>query len=132
VELKALRLANKERLLISYLNINSIRNKLTEVKNSSKCTDILCISETKIDQSFTTSQFLLNDFKKPYRKDVSNSSGGLLVYVRSHITAKELKCPNLPNDIECIALELNVKSAKWLIPNVYRNPTTQSLTYFLD
>ena len=48
--------------------------------------DILVISETKIDSSFPTSQFLIDDFKtSPYRLDVSGNSGGVLVYVRDSL-----------------------------------------------
>lgn len=73
----------------------------------------------------------LDNFKTPYRKDLTDTSGGLLVYVKTHISSRELKCPDLPSDIECIALELNVRTTKWLVLSVYRNPKT-GLTYFLD
>ena len=47
--------------------------------------EILIIAETKIDESFPTNQFLLENFKKPYRLDTSKTSGGLLVYVMQDI-----------------------------------------------
>ena len=47
--------------------------------------DILCIAESKIDKSFTTAQFNLRGYQKPYRLDVSDRKGGLLVYIKSHL-----------------------------------------------
>ena len=46
--------------------------------------DILCISETKLDDSFPSSQFSGADYKI-HRKDRNAHGGGLLVYVRSSI-----------------------------------------------
>ena len=40
---------------------------------------MLVIAETKLDDSFPTSQFVIPGFKKPYRLDVSVKAGGLLV-----------------------------------------------------
>ena len=83
-ELKLLRLKYPKNIIISYININSIRNKFTGFSEMiGENIDILVISETKIDASFPTSQFLINGFKSPYRLDVSGNSGGILVYVRA-------------------------------------------------
>ena len=52
---------------MGHLNINSIQNKFDAlsltVKNN---VDILMISETKLDYSFPTAQFLLHCFSAPY------------------------------------------------------------------
>ena len=40
------------------------------------------ISETKIDDSFPTEQFLIPTFSEPHRLDRNENSGGLLLYVR--------------------------------------------------
>ena len=101
--------------MLSYLNINSYRNKIEDIKSSIiDYVDVLCVSETKLDSSFPVSQFLIPGFKQPYRMDVSQNSGGLLIYVRNHIPAKELPCPALPNDIQCLAFEIVLRNRKWL------------------
>ena len=61
--------------------------------------DILVISETKIDSSFPTSQFLIDGFKSPHRLDVSGNSGGVLVYVRDSLLSKELNVVSTQPDI---------------------------------
>ena len=65
--LKELRQKNLNRPIIAQLNINSIRNKF-EFLEKVICDnlDILLISETKLDDSFPSAQFLLDEFSKPY------------------------------------------------------------------
>ena len=53
---------------------------------------ILLVSETKIDSSFTTSQFLIPGFLPPFRLDRSKNGGDLLLYVREDIPVKEVPC----------------------------------------
>ena len=54
-KLKPLRTSNLHRIVIVQININSIRNKFEVLLN----VDILIISETKIDDSFPLTQFLI-------------------------------------------------------------------------
>ena len=67
------------KLCLSYININSVRNKL-EALSKFACTrvDFLAISETKVDSSFPTAQFNLPRFRTPYRKDITARSAGYL------------------------------------------------------
>ena len=59
-ELKNLRLKNVGRLVIGYLNINSVRNKFEGLKDFvSDNIDILIIGETKIDNSFPIGKFFM-------------------------------------------------------------------------
>ena len=62
------RLKNRNRPIIGQLNINSIRNKLNFLGSEiSPC--LLLVSETKLDDSFPTAQFLMSGFCKQYRLD---------------------------------------------------------------
>ena len=54
------------------------------------------ISETKIDESFPPSQFMIDGFSMPYCRDRSAHGGVILMYFRNNITAKLLKLKNLP------------------------------------
>ena len=99
--------------IIAQININSIRNKFeTLVSLVTSDIDILMISETKIDESFPLSQFMIDEFSMPYRRDREANGGGILVYFRNNITAKLLKLENLPSDIDAIFTEMNIKSKK--------------------
>ena len=108
--------------IIAQININSIRNKF-ETLPSVVVYDIniLIISETKIDESFPLSQFMIDGFSMPYRRDRNAHGGGILVYFRNNITSKLLKIENLPSDIEAIFIEMNIKSKKYLLYCTY-NP----------
>ena len=53
------------------------------------------ISETKIDESFPLSHFMIDGFSMPYRHDGNAHGGGILAYFRNNITAKLLKLENL-------------------------------------
>ena len=52
--------------------------------------DILFIAETKLDSTFTTAQFLIDGFQKPIRFDRNGQGGGLMIYIRDRLPAKEL------------------------------------------
>ena len=60
MDLKALRLKNVNKLIIANLNINSLTNKFEfQISLIKDNIDVLMISETKLDQSFPTNQFML-------------------------------------------------------------------------
>ena len=68
------------------------------------------ISETKIDESFPTSQFLIDGFSSPYRLDRNSNGGGILVYFKNDIITKSLKTIKL--SIEVIFIEMNLRIKK--------------------
>ena len=56
--------------IIGHLNINSIRNKFEMLSMSvAQYVDILMLSETKLDSTFPSTQFLINGFSVPHRLD---------------------------------------------------------------
>ena len=64
--LENLRLKNVNRLICVQLDINSIRNKFDSLVNIlNNNTDILMISETKLDLSFPSGQFHIHGFSEP-------------------------------------------------------------------
>ena len=66
-DLKASRKKNLNKLTITHLNVNSLRNKPEFLKEQIQDNiDILTISETKIDASFPIGQFLLNGYSTPF------------------------------------------------------------------
>ena len=69
--------------------------------------DIIMVYETKIDES--------EGYSKPFRRDRNSHGGGLLFYIRDDIPCKEIKTQKLPNDIEGIFIEINLRNSKWII-----------------
>ena len=78
------------------------------------------ISETKIDEPFPHSQFIIDGFSMPYRRDRNAHGGGLLVYFRNNITAKSLKLETILSDVEAIFIEMKIKSKKWFLCCTYK------------
>ena len=121
--LKILRLKYAQNPIIAQININLIRNKFgLLVSQIASNIDVLMISETKIDESFPTSQFLIDGFSSPYRLDRNSNGGGILVYFKNNIiTNQTIKLSN-----EAIFIEMNLRSKKWLLCFTY-NPNKSLL-----
>ena len=84
-----IRLKNRNGPIIGQLNINSIRNRFDFLCSEiSPSLDLLLVSETKLDDSFPTAQFLMSGFCKPYRLDRCSNGGGLLLYIREDIPSR--------------------------------------------
>ena len=58
---------------------------------------------------FATSQFSMNGFVKPFRRE-RNKFVAILIYVREDIPCKLLNNHNFPDDIEGLFVELNFRS----------------------
>ena len=86
-----IRLKNWNRPIFGKLNINSIRNKFDFLCSEiSPILDLLLVSETNLDDSFPTAQFLMSGFCKPYRLDYCSNGGDLLLYIREDIPSRLL------------------------------------------
>ena len=114
--LKALKAKNTKRLVFGNLNINTINNKFEQLKYMiGNNIDVLIVTETKLDSSFPSGQFLIDGFAKPFRRDRNKNGGGVMIFIRDDIPSKEIKVNFLPSDIECLFIELNIRKVKWLI-----------------
>ena len=91
--------------------------------------DVVCVDETKLDDSFPNSHFILEDFQfPPFRRDRNSKGGGKLVYVKPGIIAKRLK--NFETKFsETICIELTTSKKKWCALFAYRSPKQKRL-YF--
>ena len=78
IGMRKMKIQFPDKLTIAHLKINSIRNKFDSlsfmVENNA---DISIISETKLDDSFTSGQFKIRGFSMPYRYDRNSVDGGL-------------------------------------------------------
>ena len=104
--LPILRVKNVIRLIIGNLNINSISNKFDQLKLFVQGkVDILIVTETKLDSTFPTSQFVIDGYSEPYRFDRNRNVGGVLLYIREDIPSKLLADHKLSHDIEGVKSE---------------------------
>ena len=125
-----LRVRNVNKLIIGSLNINSISNKFDQLRLLvDGKVDILIITETKLDSTFPSSQFMIKGYSEPYRLDRNRNGGGVLIYIREDIPSKNLISHTLPSDIEGLFIELNLRNSKWLLFGTY-HPPSQSDEYF--
>ena len=107
--LDEIRTKNINRLIIGNLNINSLSSKFEQLKVSIQGKiDILIITETKLDDSFSVDQFAMNGYTKPYRFDRNRNGGGVTIYIREDIPSRELNLLNIPSDIESIFIEISL------------------------
>ena len=73
----------------------------------------------------------LEGYHSPYRLDVSNRRGGLLVYVNASTSTRQLKYEIKYKYIQIISSEINLGKEKWFVVSISR-PTSQNSEYFLN
>ena len=84
----------KKNPIIGYLNINSLRTKILSLKEilQKAPIDILCIDETKLNETFPDAQFMIKSYQFPtFRRDRNNKGGGKMVFIRKELLAKRLE-----------------------------------------
>ena len=73
---------DKHKLIFAHLNIDSVRNKFDlHAEQVTGSTNVLIISETKIDESVPVGNLLLRGFSVPYRSERDSKGGGILLYI---------------------------------------------------
>ena len=103
---------DQNRPIIGQLNINSIQNKFDFLCSKiSPSLDLLLVSETKLDDSFATAQFLMSSFYKPYRSDRCSNGGGFILEILSRLLTEYKP----PKNVECLFVEINIRKKKWLL-----------------
>ena len=91
--LKDIRKINVNKFIFGQLNINSLRSKFDMISELIKgFVDIFMISETKLDGSFPEGQFFIDGYHSPFRYYQNGNGGGILLYVREDIPAKDIHC----------------------------------------
>ena len=112
-EIKNLRLRNVNKVIIGNLNINSLPNKFDQLREIVlKYVDVLVVTETKLDDTFLLSQFLVSGFSVPYKLDRNRNGGGIMIFIRDDIPSRVLTKHVFPDDIEGLFIELNFRKAK--------------------
>ena len=94
--------------------------------------DIFVLTETKLDETFTTSSSLIDGFSLPFQLDQSQKGGGIFINVRSDIPSKVLTKHSFPNDIEILFVEINFRKSKWLLFRTHHPPSQNDQHYFIQ
>ena len=130
---KSLKKEIPNRSIFAQINVNSIRNKFqllaSQIINN---VDVLTVSETKLYDSFLTAQFLLDGFSKPCRLDRCSNGGGILLYIKDYISSHLQADHRLPDNIEFLFTEINIRSKKWLLCwsyNPHRNNISNHISH---
>ena len=120
--LKGLRISNINRLVIAHLNINRIMGKFDSLREIiQENIDILAISESILDESYSTNILNIAGYTLPFRRDRNINGGGVLVYVKEGVPCHELKMKVGAENLEGIFIEINLRKTKWLLFAGYNN-----------
>ena len=116
---------------MGYLNVNSLRNKVTDLKVIPEhlSLDDFVLTETKLDESFPNAQSTLDGYEIRARRDRNKFGRGLIEYVRKGLICKRTAKYELKSN-ECICSEINFSKKKWVIFSIYRPPNVENLTDF--
>ena len=78
--------------LIRYLNINSLRNKIVDAREvfGKLQLDYFVLSKTKLDDSFPSAKFYIENFEIKNRRDRNKNGGGLIEFVRKGFITKKI------------------------------------------
>ena len=130
---KLIRDKNKDHPFISYLNVNSLRNKIHDIRTMIHdiTPEVFTVSETKIDNTFPDAQFMIDGYHDPgdFRKDRNKNGGGLITYIKRGIPHKRLTKME-PADLEITCIELTFGRRKWGYVAIYRPPHEKIKTFF--
>ena len=126
-----LRCTSKKNGIFAYLNVNSIRYKFLELKDTiTNLSPILFgVAETKIDASYPDAQFCIPAYRI-YRQDRSCNGGGLLCYVRSDTASRRVDIST--KHIETVCLEITLNKTTWFIVVSYKPPKVTNLNFISD
>ena len=129
--IKKYRSKNNDEVILANLNLNSIPNKLSSLKEIIfNNIDVLVIQETQIDETFPKGSFDIPGYKRPYRKDRNIHGGGILVFVREDIPSRQLAEIDIENNIEGLFIVIDLRKSKWPLFATYKLPSLSKVRYF--
>ncbi|MCG8046167.1 MAG: reverse transcriptase domain-containing protein [Candidatus Thiodiazotropha endolucinida] len=108
---------------IVHYNVQSLANKLDLIESEFRHFDVICISETWLDDRTSDEDIRIDNFKLFRRDRPGDHHGGICVYIRSNVYSKRRDDLELPN-IECIWIEVSISNKKQLIGTFYRPPNS--------
>ena len=92
--------------------------------------DYFVLSETKIDSSFPSAEFAIDNYEIKARRDRNCNGGGLFYYVCECISTR-LKEYETPHS-ETVCSEITISKKTWFCISIYRPPETNNLDSFFE
>ena len=110
--LKDNKIKSANRLVIPQSNMNSLRNKFEQLSFTVNGNfDIFMVSETMLDEMFSTTMLSWEGFCKPYRFDRNQNGGGdIILYVRYDVPSRVIK--KFQDNIEYFFVQTNLRQKK--------------------
>ena len=91
--------------------------------------DCLSITETKVDDTFSIGNLLIDVCNTPYCSDRDSKGGDIMLFVSEDITSNLLAIENKP--IDDVYEELVLRNDKWLI-NCSYNPHKNTISFHIN
>ena len=113
------------------MNINSLRDKISDLRVSldDLQLDYFVISETKLDDSFPSAQFAVENYEIRARSNRDVHGEGLIEFVKTGIICKRVKQFEAVI-LESICSEITVSRKKSFCMSIYRPPNFNNLDTF--
>ena len=130
VTLKRLRHSHLNNVIVSYLNIQFHQEKVLVIQIKQYMEIFIFFVQQKRNQMNLfpiVSSYI--SIISPYRLDIADKKGGLMVFVKSHILSR-LNDFKIPSNIQIIPFEINLRKKKCLVASIYNTPSQKKI-YFL-
>ena len=126
-----LRFEYPKNLLCGYLNINSLGNKIHDLRViiHGVTLDYFVISETKLDNSFPNAQLAMSNYGIRARRDRDKHGCSSIDFESKGLICKRLRKYELLN-IEVICSEVTISNKNWVIFSIYRQLDYSNLLAF--
>lgn len=125
------------KLTISHANINSIttRDRLDELSQFTDTNDIdiVCLTETKLDDTVHSSLYILPGYTEPLTRHRTRHGGGVALYTKSNLAVRRLSDLESGN-IEWIWAQVKIGNSTVIVCCIYMppDPTAQEQLDFCD
>ena len=102
-----LKVKNGDKPVIDHLNINFLEPKFASLNSLIKNNvGILLVSETKLNDTFPSGQFLIEGYAKPIRLGSNCHGGEFLFFIRDNLPCRELLSNKLPKNMKLFLSKL--------------------------
>ena len=120
----------KPGIKIAHINVNSLRNKIDQVRflTCRQSIDIMCITETRLDDKITNYDICIDGFQLIRKDRIGRVGGGVCIYVKteiSYIVRTDITTTPL---IACAWIELTgLHNTNTLVCCIYRPPDAAAI-----
>ena len=123
----------KDKFSVVHYNVQSILNKVDIIESELSNFDIICLTETWLDERTSNDTISLNEYNLYRRDRGGDNHGGICVYAKQNVHSRRRQDIELPN-IECLWIEVSTHNKKILLGTFYRPPnaTTDVLSSIED